>query len=171
MKHEYSAVNENVLLRPLTEEHIELLRKWRNTPQNTEFLNKVPYITKEMQENWFENYLLNRNEMAFAIIETRMLKRMVGSISLLNFSENRVECGHIMVGDEEAHGKQVCENAIKAALKIAFNEMNMKEVYLYVFKDNIKAVCVYEKVGFKITGRFKTRRGEELLMILKNSVK
>lgn len=169
MQHIYSATYENVMICPLEEEHIELLRVWRNNPQNAQFLNKMHYITKEMQKNWYRSYLLNQNEITFAIIEKKTLNRMVGSISLLNFEKNRVECGHIMVGDAEAHGNHVCENALRAILKIAFIKMNMKEVYLHVYKDNVKAVHIYQKVGFKIVPRCKVEHQGELIMSLFNS--
>lgn len=168
MQHIYSAIYENVMICPLEEDHIELLRMWRNNPQNAQFLNKMQYITKKMQKNWYESYLLNENEITFAIIE-KTLNRMVGSISLLNFEKKRVECGHIMVGDAEAHGKHVCENALHAILKIAFVKMRMEEVYLHVFKDNVKAVHIYQKVGFKISKRTNTEHEGELMMVLYNS--
>ena len=88
MDHKYSAGLENVRLRPLRKEDIEKLRIWRNDPDISRFLSPIPYITENMQEKWFEKYLLDPDELIFAIEETDCLNRMVGSLSLYNFKDN-----------------------------------------------------------------------------------
>ena len=51
MEHTYVEVYEDVIIKPLEEKNIESLRIWRNTKANTKYLNKLPFITKEMQKN------------------------------------------------------------------------------------------------------------------------
>ena len=150
MRHNFEKQYKNVLIRQLQKEDIELIRKWRNEPKNTTYLSHIPFITAEMQAKWYEKYLDNADEMTFAIVENSQLNSVVGSLSLYNFEKNKVEFGKILIGNENAHGKSVGVNAIKAVLWIAFNELKMKQVYLHVYKNNRSACKVYEKVGFKI---------------------
>ena len=133
MKHSYQIDYENVKLRPLIKDDIENLRIWRNNPKNTLYLSKIPFITEEMQAAWFERYLSNEDELCFAIVESRVLNRMVGSLSLHDFSEDSCFLGKILIGDDEAHGRKVGLNASIAATKIAFERLNMKSVILQVF--------------------------------------
>lgn len=149
MNHEYTAHYGNVTIRPLLAEDIELLRQWRNDKDNSKYLRQIPYITQEMQKKWFENYLQNNDEICFAIIEAQTLNRVVGSLSLYNFSDKSAEFGKILIGDVEAHGKGVGYNAIHAVLDIAFNELGLEKVFLHVYDNNKVAVHLYDKVGFK----------------------
>lgn len=167
MEHSYRKKCANICIRPLSRKDIEYLRKWRNNPQNTRYLNKLPYITSEMQQSWFEKYLNDNDEITFAIDEIRDIKNVVGSIALYNIEKDRVECGKIMVGDENAHGKSVGTNALKAVLQVAFDDMCFKEVYLHVYEENKPAVTTYLKAGLHIDDKHATENGIEYIMSIR----
>ena len=112
MDHTYESLYKNVYLCPLKRENIEYLRVWRNNTSNTKYLRQIPYITEQMQNNWFEAYLSNNNEIVFEIHEKGDLNRMVGSLSLYNFNGDSLEFGKILIGDKEAHGKRIGQNAL-----------------------------------------------------------
>lgn len=150
MKHNYSYSFKNITIRPLSENDIEFLRKWRNDDLNTKYLRKLPFITPEMQRSWFDNYLLNEDEICFAIDETEVLNRVVGSLSLYEFRNNQAEFGKILIGDQEAHGKSIGFNSITALMYLAFVKMGLDKVVLHVYIENKGAVHVYEKVGFTV---------------------
>lgn len=167
MYHDYSIDYKNITLRPLREQDIEYLRKWRNDPRNTTFLRRIPFISAEMQKVWFDNYINNDNEMCFAIIENKDLNRIVGSLSLYEFSDNMCLFGKILVGDEEAHGKKIGLNATKAALIIAFDKLKLQTVNLYVYYDNIVAKKIYKEAGFVIESIRRADDGKkELIMTI-----
>ena len=90
MKHCIEMQIENVMIRPLLLEEIELLRRWRNNPENSKYLRSIPFITPEMRWKWYEKDLLDDNCMTFAIIETGKLNRIVGSMSIYNFKQDQV---------------------------------------------------------------------------------
>lgn len=150
MKHNYVKQYKNIKIRQLNKEDLEFLRIWRNNPENTRFLKRVPYITSEMQIKWFQNYLNNDSEMTFAIDEVCTLHQIVGSLTLYNFEGTKAEVGKILVGDPCAHGMDVCTNALIAVMKIAKEELLLQRLYLHVYKENIPAMKVYKKVGFEI---------------------
>lgn len=148
MRHNYSEKYKNVEIRQINEEDIEYLRKWRNNPDNTVFLRKIPYITYEMQCDWFRSYLMDEKEMAFAIEETAVIHHVVGSLALYNFNNAQAEIGKILVGEPNAHGLNVCVNALFAAMKIAKEKLALRKIFLHVYQDNVPAVKVYKKAGF-----------------------
>ena len=152
MKHSYYGRYNNIELRPLEKGDIENLRKWRNDAESTKFLRKVGYITPEMQEKWFEDYLKNPDIFTFAIVENKRLKRMVGSVSIYNFRGNKAEIGKIQVGDSEAHGLGIGRKAMVIAMKIGFELMGISVFDAHVHKDNIPAYKSYLDIGFKVVG-------------------
>lgn len=166
MNHNYRIDFENITLRPLIKDDIEKLRIWRNDQKNSQFLRKIPFITKEMQLTWFERYILDDDEICFAIVENRELKRIVGSLSLYEFSNNSCFFGKILIGDVEAHSRKVGTNASIAATMIAFEKLDIKVINLFVYADNYAAVKVYKNAGFTIVGEHETENGKlEYLMI------
>ena len=167
MEHNYRKQFKNINIRPLSIHDIEYLRKWRNNPKNTKYLNELPYITPKMQQSWFEKYLRDDDEITFAIDEILDIKNIVGSIALYNIEKDRIECGKIMVGDERAHGKNVGTNALKAVLKLAFEDMHFEEVYLHVYEANKPAVKTYLKAGLHIVNKHATEKGMEYIMSIR----
>lgn len=148
MIHNISFSLNNIVLRQIKENDIESLRVWRNDPNNSMYLRKINYITPEMQKQWYDNYLRNNKEIAFAIVETNQINDIVGSVSLYNFSDNKAEFGRILIGNKDAHGKKIGYTATIAVLKIAFDILELEEVVLECNNDNLRAIRVYEQAGF-----------------------
>ena len=134
-------------MRPLEKEDIEQLRKWRNDPENSEFLSRVGYITRETQISWFERSLKEPDNLMFAVDFEGVFS---GSMSLYNFTSDSVELGRILIGNPEAHGHKVAAKASEAIISVAFYKLGKESVYLHVFKNNIAAVKAYSGAGFKV---------------------
>lgn len=153
MNHKYYAKYKNILLRPLCHDDIENLRVWRNDMHATRFLRQIGYITHEMQEKWFQNYLNNQSEITFAIVETEELNRIVGSVSLYDIFGNQAEFGKIQIGDKQAHGKGIGRVSMVMALAIGFDKLGLKKIIGCVHQENIAAHSNDIKIGFKIMGK------------------
>lgn len=164
MKHNLSSVFKNITVSPLSEKEIEFLRIWRNNADNTKFLRKIPYITSEMQEEWFAKYLDNQDEICFSVFENNLLNRCVGSASLYNFAGDSAEFGQILIGDPEAHGKNVGYHTVIAVLSIGFEELQLKKIILHVYSANKGALHIYEKAGFTVTDIHLNDNMEEYTM-------
>ena len=147
MRHEYGATYRHVELRPLREEDIECLRIWRNDVEATKFLRPIGHITPEKQAQWFRNYLENEQEIAFAIVETDELNRLVGSVSLYDFYDGVAEIGKIRIGDSEAHGKGIGRLSLVMAMKIGFELLGLKKIIASVHVDNIPSYTNFKKIG------------------------
>lgn len=159
MNHNYGAQYQDVRLRPLEKRDIEKLRLWRNDASKTQFLRKVGEITPEMQEKWFEDYLINPDEITFAIEEISELHRIVGSVALYNFHGNTAEVGKIQIGDSEANGRGIGRKSLVMAMWIGFKKMKLKKIVGAVHQDNIAAHKNDMKIGFQIVGKHPAHVG------------
>ena len=54
-----------------------------------------------------------------------------------------------MIGELSAQGQGFAYAATNLALKIAFDQLDLIEVYLEVLSDNQRAISLYQKIGFQ----------------------
>lgn len=167
MNHSFFAKYDNVFLRPLHKDDIEKLRVWRNNEVETRFLRQIGYISAEQQNQWFESYLNRTDEIVFSIIETTVLNRCVGSLSIYDIKKDVAEIGKIQIGDNEAHHKGIGRKSLVMAMKVAFELMEITSIIASVHQDNVTARTNDLKIGFKITGEHSSMVGgmeDDLLM-------
>lgn len=160
MLHSFYEIGKDVCLISLKEEDIQLIRTWRNQDNvRSKFINQ-DIITEEAQKNWFKKYILKPDDYVFVIIE-KCTQKKIGMCALYNFIEDEecAEFGRFIIGDKDSHGKGYGKDALETALRVAFKTLKLKKVHLEVFKDNVPAVSIYEKCGFKYKSERKTLTG------------
>lgn len=166
MNHKYCAESETTLIRPLHQEDIEKLRVWRNDPQLSKFLSSVPFITEEMQKQWFDRYLSDLDTLFFAVVDKTSNKH-VGSVAIYGFKDNSCEIGRIVIGDSSSHGKGIGYGSLLLAMAVAIQVLGIHTITLDVHEDNEPAKRIYEKAGFRIIGNHQfVKGGYELEMFI-----
>ena len=79
--------------------------------------------------------------------------RLLGFIGLSDIQPNHGDCWvGIGIGESDCWGKGYGTDAMRLALRYAFQELNLQRVSLDVFVHNRRAVRSYEKAGFKPEG-------------------
>lgn len=167
MKHTYTAQVDHVMIRPVEAADIEFLRKWRNDSTITGFLRKIGIITKEMQKQWFDEYLNDDSEIFFSIEETDDLNRLVGSLALYHLDSKKESCeiGKILIGDSEAHGRGMGRKSFVMAMKIGFQKLGMQRIVVTVHPENTPSYMNILKTGFRKMGEVPSViGGNELLL-------
>ena len=81
-------------------------------------------------------------------------KKVVGFISYGNFRDEAIQAGEIIALYvlKDYYGKGVSEQLMHAAF-VALD--NFSEIYLWVLKDNKRAITFYQKMGFTFDGQEK----------------
>ena len=79
---------------------------------------------------------------------------VVGHISLggMSYKNSSGRISRVFVDSVNHSGKGICQQMIKAVLKIGFEELNLHRVSLGVYDDNPQAINCYQKSGFKTEG-------------------
>jgi RimJ/RimL family protein N-acetyltransferase len=140
-------------LRELEREDVQIINSWRSSKELIDYLGApFRYINKEVDYQWFDNYILNRDtKIRCSIINER--DEIIGLVSLTNIDRiNQSAIFHIMIGDSNNREKGAGYYATNEMLKHAFFDMNLVRVELTVLESNKRAIGVYEKVGFKKEG-------------------
>jgi RimJ/RimL family protein N-acetyltransferase len=163
-------VGERIILAPIPDsyEFYELYCDWLSNKdlkfklgeEETEYTQQQ---IKEMHEEWKKDF----KNMTFCILN-KETKEPMGDINLFDSEEfNGLPEISIMIGEHHS-GKGFGKEASKLLIDFAFKKMKVKEIYLSVYKDNLPAVALYEKLGFVTYGEIKDEHNrEEYLMKIK----
>jgi UDP-4-amino-4,6-dideoxy-N-acetyl-beta-L-altrosamine N-acetyltransferase len=137
--------SQGITLTKLSEDSLELLRNWRNTPEISDNMEFREYISKEEQALWFKNLCLNTNY--YFIISYH--KKKIGLIHLNNF-DTITESAHagLFIAEKEYVGTGVSLGASLLLLTFAFENLELKIIYAKVKRDNLSALKYNTGLGF-----------------------
>ncbi|MGN0002929.1 MAG: GNAT family N-acetyltransferase [Sphingobacterium composti] len=138
-----------IYLRPLQIEDARKSFKWRNDAEIWTYTGFVPTqeITLDIEEKWLTNVLKNENDKRFAICLSSN-DEYIGNVQLRNIIDNTAEF-ELFIGEKQYWGKGIGFEATRQMLQIAFNNLNLQSVYLYVHPQNIIGIRCYYRAGFK----------------------
>lgn len=162
-------------LRELKREDILNINIWRANKDLIDCLGaNFRFINLEVDNNWFDNYMLNRESNIRCSILSKN-DDAIGIVSLTNIDRvNQRAVFHIMIGDTNNRGKGAGFFATNEMIKHAFLDMNLNRIELTVLETNKSAICLYEKIGFKKEGIKRNcvfKNGKFVNMILMSILK
>jgi len=149
-------VGKKLVLRPVEEQDLSLLVKWRNTPSIRHwFFNRYP-LSVSGQKAWYENLIADQRRQMFAICPKPEMKP-VGTLSLddIDFVNQSAELGNVLIGESEIEGKGYASEAVRLLLAHAFLQLNMHRIHLKMYADNTRARQLYEACGFLAEGTLR----------------
>ena len=136
-------------LRELSHKDIKKINEWRADKELIDSLGApYRYIDMEIDEQWYQSYLKNRDNTLRCAITKNDDDNILGLISLTSINYiNRIAVLHIMIG-KNGQGKGAGTFAINEILKYAFLTLNLNRIELQVLDDNERAKYLYKKLGF-----------------------
>ena len=144
-------------LREICRSDIPIINSWRNNPEIIETLgSSFRYINEEMDINWFNNYLSNRASTIRLAICEKTTNTLIGAGYLLGIDwVNRSAEFAIWVGERSHQGKGAGFFAVREILSHAFRDLNLHRIHLTVLATNLRAINLYQKIGFIEEGRHR----------------
>lgn len=145
-----------VRLRALTQSDLPQLIEWRNDPEVKALLIGWSYpVALETEQVWFEGASQDESTQRLAI-ELLADGRYIGNIGLydIDWINRKAEYG-ILIGDKTAWGQGFGLDASKTLLAYAFRELNLHRIFLRVLTQHIRALRLYDKLGFRVEGRLR----------------
>jgi len=138
---------------PLEEEHTELIIKWRNDKDILfNFFSYMP-LTRAEHLHWLNSKPHDRIDL---MIQIKKTSDFIGVVNLSNIDHRNQHCEYgILIGEKSFWGKGYAREATECILDYAFDVLNMRKVYLYVQKENERAIKLYTSIGFEVEGDFR----------------
>lgn len=142
-------------LRELQQKDAELMLEWMHDPDvNHVFAAPFATFTIEKVRTFIENANAAKEEnLHFACVDEN--DTYLGTVSLKNISRKNENAEYAISFRKSAHGTGASCYATQEILRIAFEEMGLSRVYLYVLSINRRANRFYQKVGFAHEGTLR----------------
>jgi RimJ/RimL family protein N-acetyltransferase len=142
-------------LRELERPDLAAVNRWRNDPEVIRFLGaNFIFISPEIDQRWYDSYLTARDRTVRLAMEDSESNRVIGCVYLTDIHRvNRSAEFAILIGEKEYWGRGHGTEASRRVLAHAFDDLNLHRIYLSVLADNLRAIRLYEKLGFRQEGR------------------
>lgn len=152
MQHSYEFSYKRIILKPLREEDIEMLRILRN--KEKQYFLSTEDISPEQQRSWYSNYLNKNDDIMFKVVKKEEPDEFIGAIAVyaIDNKKKTAEVGRTVIDKKKAPEKGIGMDATKAVCKFAFDILNIKKIVAEVLKSNKRIIKVDTRAGFVIVG-------------------
>ncbi|MEA4821284.1 MAG: GNAT family N-acetyltransferase [Erysipelotrichales bacterium] len=140
-------------LRKLQDKDSALMKEWMLNNNITKYFR---FDANSASDDKIKNFIQNsfsKNYRHYAIVDEN--DEYLGTVSLKNINRIPNTAEFAIVLREGAAGKGYGKRAVREILTIAFDELNLKKIYLNVLKNNEKAIKLYEKIGFRTEDEYQ----------------
>ena len=136
--------NYDVVLKQLTQDSIERVRQWRNSPAIRETMFFQKEITSEMQEAWFRK-VDNENNL-YCIIVFRGDEIGLINVKDIDMGSGTGESG-IFIFDNRYLSTDVAYRAHLVLFDYVYEKMRLNSTYSHIRSDNSKAIRFAQYLG------------------------
>jgi|TARA_B110001450_G_C17638078_1_gene488078 UDP-4-amino-4,6-dideoxy-N-acetyl-beta-L-altrosamine N-acetyltransferase len=119
---------------------------------------------------WFIKTLSQKKDIKYFLVKDNNV--CLGVINYKSIDDNLKKCEFGIYSNLESDYPKKGYSLIRIAKNFAANSLNLKEMYLEVFSDNVRALNLYKKNGF-IEFNSQARKKNEIIMMkckLKNKI-
>lgn len=136
-------------LRPLEREDLAFIHQLDNNASVMRYWFEEPYEAFVELSDLYDKHIHDQSERRF-IVENDSEK--VGLVELveIDYVHRRSEFQIIIAPNHQGHG--YAGRAARLAMDYAFSVLNLYKLYLIVDKENVKAIHIYNKLGFHTEG-------------------
>ena len=148
----------NIRLRALEPEDLELLYTWENNDTNWVYSNTVSPFSRFTLKRYIENSHKNIYETGQLrlMIDHIEDKKTIGTIDLFEFDPFHKRAGiGILIADESYRRKGFAAMSLKCLIQYCFKTLQLHQLYCNILANNTVSIELFKKHGFVEIGRKK----------------
>ena len=142
-----------IFVKKLKKTDLKKLVKFRNHKIIWQFTGKGAYnkkISLDDEKEWFKKINKKKDRLNLSI---NLNEKYIGNVYFTNIKKTSAQF-HIFIGVKSLWGKGIGTKATLLSLNFLRKNYGIKKIYLKVKKENLPAIKVYKKCGFKIKKKF-----------------
>jgi len=130
-----------------SDEHLELVYRWRNSPEVRKWSYFEDLVSRETHHIWFLQLLQRHKKIGWIILYKDM---PIGFIYLQNINEvEKVATSSYYIGEPKFCGRGVGTAMAVATIELAFSRTNLNRLKGEIIACNSAAVKVADAIGWK----------------------
>lgn len=139
-----------VYFRPPMESDLPLFVRWMNDSEGRRYLMSHLPMTETDERKWLERATSEKPKSISLVMVLKDGDKPIGTMGLVrgNDKDNHATTG-TLIGEGAERGKGYAPEAKMVLLNYAFNTLNVRKVYSYVFAPNTQSIRALEKCGYK----------------------
>lgn len=136
-----------VTLRLLTEADLPVTLEWRRQEEVRRWFRVSDELTEQQHRSWFERYQTMADDLVFVVEHNG---RPAGQVSIyrIDHEASTAEVGRFVMAPW-AQGRGWFAEACRALLSFAAESLGLARVELEVKEENMRAIGIYQRAGFK----------------------
>jgi diamine N-acetyltransferase len=148
----------NIRLRALEPEDLELLYTWENNDTNWVYSNTVSPFSRFTLKRYIENSHKNLYETGQLrlMIDHIEDKKTIGTIDLFEFDPFHKRAGiGILIADESYRRKGFAAMSLKCLIQYCFKTLHLHQLFCNILANNTVSIELFKKHGFVEIGKKK----------------
>lgn len=145
----------DVYLTAVEKGDLEQLKNWRNNTYFRKHFREYKEINDVMQENWFQNKVLNDNSTIMFSIRKEGTDELLGCCGLcyINWVHRNADLSlYIGWNNEYIDKAGYAEESCNLLFNYGFNELGLNKIWTEIYEFDEKKKALYEKLGFDLDG-------------------
>lgn len=148
-------IGKNVDLRIIESSDAEIVRQWKNNPENYSYFANQDFISDLRQKEWFAKKLVDQTGLYLIILEKKT-NQAIGMTLLENISHrNQNAIWGIYIGETQYRKRIYALEATMLIIDYGFNYLNLQKIYGNTLVNNEKGRRFHKKAGFTEEAVFK----------------
>lgn len=144
-----------VTLRILEKSDIQMVRKWRNSPENYRNFANWDFITAVQQDNWFAQRGSSRKDLRMIIVENTTGKPIgITHLESIDYRSRNASWG-IYIAETEFRVRVFAAEATLLLFDYAFEYLNLIKIYGNTLSTNPRGRKFHQLAGFQEEAVFK----------------
>ncbi|AFC30545.1 GNAT family acetyltransferase [Paenibacillus mucilaginosus 3016] len=142
---------QRVRLRPFETEDIKELQRWSNDPVSILLVGRAPQAYEQIERQIMSKR--QKGDLLLAIENEE--NKLIGWVFLKDIEHEHGRAGIGILLAPEARGQGYGKEAMKAMIRIGFDQLRLHKIYLTTRGLNEQAIALYKKIGFVIEGKLR----------------
>ncbi|MFT6717045.1 MAG: diamine N-acetyltransferase [Saprospiraceae bacterium] len=146
---------QNINLRPLETEDLNVLYDWENNPDIWTVSNTITPYSKHVLLRYIESAGTDiySSKQLRLVIEKKDQNKAIGFIDLFDFDPYNSKVGiGILIAETKERNKGFAAEALQLMLEYVSKHLGLKQAYCNVTIDNKNSMRLFEKAGFTKSG-------------------
>lgn len=152
---------EDIKLRNITSDDLEMIRSWRNSSEVSQYMYTDNTITLEQQISWFKKISEDQSSR-YWIIEYN--NKPLGLVSITDINKTFDSCfWAFYLGDSSVRGAGIGSKIEFNILKYVFEDLGLNKLRCEVLTFNQQVISMHEKFGFRREAYYRehVKKGEK----------